>query len=498
MTVRTRFAPSPTGYLHIGGARTALFSWLYAKKHGGQFVLRIEDTDEKRTVDGAMDALMASMRWLGIDWDEGPDVGGPYGPYVQSQRREIYHKWAHWLVDNGFAYKCFATAEELKEMREAQIAAGKQPEYDRRYRDIPQVEVERLEREGRPYVIRHKMPLDGTTTVPDVVRGDIVFENSQLTDYVIFKSSGLPTYHHAVVVDDHLMEISHITRGDEWVNTAPVHVQLYKAFGWKMPQIAHLPVILNPSGKGKLSKRTQSFQDDNQLVLVKTDEFEQYGYLPPALVNFLTNIGWSYGDDVEIFTPEESMARFELENINPAPAKMPYSKLDWMNNQYVMALSPEALVEQLIPIVEREGIEVSQEALLSLAPVVNMRLKRLTDIVDQLQFLVTNNVPNLAPEQLTHKKMGRESAQNAFSVAYDFISNLPADEFTVDNLGTKLREIGEAYTDNSKAGPFLGTARLAVTGQKVSPPLFEAMLALGQQEVISRLGTVLEKLKDPE
>ena len=207
--IRLRFAPSPTGYLHIGGARTALFSYLYAKKHGGQFILRIEDTDEKRTVEGAADALMADMRWLGIRWDEGPDIGGPHGPYVQSERRELYHKWAHWLVDNGYAYKCFATAEELKEMREAQIAAGQQPEYDRRYRDTPADEVAKLEAEGKPYVIRFKMPLDGQTSFNDAIRGEITFENSQLTDYVIFKSSGLPTYHLAVVVDDHFMEITH-------------------------------------------------------------------------------------------------------------------------------------------------------------------------------------------------------------------------------------------------------------------------------------------------
>ena len=494
MTVRTRFAPSPTGYLHIGGARTALFGWLFARKHGGQFILRIEDTDEKRTVEGAMDGLMQSMRWLGLDWDEGPDIGGPCGPYVQSQRRDLYHQWAHWLVDNGFAYKCFATAEELKEMREAQIAAGKQPEYDRRYRDIPQSEVEKLEKAGKPYVIRHKMPLDGTTTVPDMIRGEISFENSQLTDYVIFKSSGLPTYHLAVVVDDHFMEISHITRSDEWVNTTPVHVQLYKAFGWEMPKIAHLPVILNPNGKGKLSKRTQSYQEGDQLVLVKTDEFETHGYLPPAMVNFLTNIGWAFGDDVEIFTPEESMARFELEDVNPAPARMPYSKLDWVNQEYIKMLSPEALTAQLRPFVDRAGIEISDAALLALAPVVNMRLKRLEDIVEQLQFSVENNVPNLTADDLTHKKMGLDAAKQAFSVTYDFVSGLDAEQFTAEVLGAKLREIGEAYTDNNKAGPFLGTARRAITGQKVSPPLFESMVVLGQAEVLERLETVLETL----
>ena len=494
MTVRTRFAPSPTGYLHIGGARTALFSYLYAKKHGGQFILRIEDTDEKRTVEGADEALMADMRWLGIQWDEGPDIGGPAGPYVQSDRREIYHKWAHWLVDNGYAYKCFATAEDLKEMREAQIAAGQQPHYDRRYRDTPADEVAQLEAAGKPYVIRFKMPLEGQTVVPDAIRGDITFENSQITDDVIFKSTGLPTYHLAVVIDDHLMGITHITRGDEWVNTAPIHVQLYQAFGWEMPTLAHFPVILNPSGKGKLSKRTQSFQDGDTLVLVKTSEFKENGYLPSALVNFLTNIGWSFGDDVEIFSPEESMERFELENINPAAAKMPYSKLDWINNQYIMKLTPEALTEQLMPFIERENLPISRETILTLAPVVNMRLKRLTDIYEQLQFLLVDETVNLTADQLTHKKMGAEAALAAFTATRDYISDLNDDEFTSAGIADRLRTIGEIHTENEKAGPFLGTARMALTGQKVSPPLFEAIIALGKEQALARLNRAIETL----
>lgn len=494
MTVRTRFAPSPTGYLHIGGARTALFSYLYAKKHGGQFILRIEDTDEKRTVEGAAEALMADLRWLGIQWDEGPDIGGPHGPYIQTERRELYHKWAHWLVDNGFAYKCFATAEELQEMREAQIAAGHQPEYDRRYRDISAEEVAKLEAAGRPYVIRFKMPLEGQTIVPDLIRGDITFENSQLTDQVLLKSSGLPTYHLAVVIDDHFMEITHITRGDEWVNTAPIHVQLYQAFGWEMPQLAHFPVILNPSGKGKLSKRTQSFQDGDTLVLVKTSEFQENGYLPSALVNFLSNIGWSFGDDVEIFSPEESMERFELADINPAGSKLPYSKLDWINNQYIMKLTPEALTEQLMPFIERDKLPISKETILTLAPVVNMRLKRLTDIYEQLQFLLVDETVSLTTEQLTHKKMGPPAALAAFTATRDYLADLNEEELTAAGIADRLRAIGEIHSEGGKPGPFLGTARLALTGQPVSPPLFEAIAALGKEQSLTRLNRAIETL----
>ncbi|MDX1522899.1 MAG: glutamate--tRNA ligase, partial [Anaerolineae bacterium] len=229
MTVRLRFAPSPTGFLHIGSVWTALFSWLYARKMDGQFILRIEDTDTKRTVPGALENLMEGLRWFGIQWDEGPDIGGPAGPYVQTQRQPLYEKWGHWLVEQGHAYKCFASPEELAEIRKALEAQGDYSGYDRRYRDLTPAQTAALEAEGRPYVIRFKMPIEGQTTVPDLLRGDVVFENTQIVDPVLLKSNGLPTYHLAVVVDDHQMDISHVTRGIEWLNNAPLHVRLYEA-----------------------------------------------------------------------------------------------------------------------------------------------------------------------------------------------------------------------------------------------------------------------------
>ena len=494
MTVRTRFAPSPTGYLHIGGARTALFSWLFARRFGGEFILRIEDTDQKRTIEGAADALMDAMQWLGITWDEGPDIGGPHGPYVQSERKELYHKWAHWLVDNGHAYKCFATAEELEEMRQTQIAAGVHPHYDRRSRNLSADQIATFEADGRPYVIRHKMPLDGQTVVPDLIRGDITFENSQITDYVLFKSTGLPTYHLANVVDDHFMGITHVTRGDEWVNTAPVHIQLWKAFGWDMPVYAHMPVILNPSGGGKLSKRTQSFQDQNLLVLVRVNEFQENGYLPDAVVNFLTNVGWAFGDDREIFTVAETLERFALEDVNAAPTKLPYSKLDWINGQYIQNLPPEELAQLLMPFLHSRDIEISGEMVLALAPVINMRLKRLTDVFDQILFLDDEKMMDAAVNNLTHKKMGQAQAISAFTAARDLIAGLSPADFNTENLGNQLRAIGETHTDNNKAGPFLGTMPFAVTRQKVSPPLFESVLALGQDRAVSRINLALNIL----
>lgn len=490
MTVRLRFAPSPTGYLHIGGARTALFSWLFAKKHGGQFILRIEDTDEKRSVAGAIENIMTSMHWLGLEWDEGPDVGGDFGPYVQTERAELYQKWAHWLVDNGLAYKCFATAVELDQMRQEQIARGETPAYDRRYRDLSPDQVAQLEAEGREYVIRYKMPLTGQTIVPDLIRGDIVFENEQLNDYVLLKSTGLPTYHLAHVIDDHFMEISHVTRGDEWINTAPLHVQLWQAFGWEMPIYAHMPVILNPSGKGKLSKRTQSFQDENQLVLVRVEEFQEAGYLPTAVVNFLTNVGWSFGDDREIFSVAETVARFDLQNVSPSPTKLPYSKLDWLNGQYIQELSPPELAQAIAPFLEAQGWSVDHDTLLLVAPPISVRLKRLAEAVDWLRFLYEQAPLAVPTEKLTHKQMPPAQAIEGFTQARDYVLD-DSQPYDLEALGNEMRRIGEAVTANNKAGPFLGTMRFVVTGEPVSPPLFESMLALGRTRVAERLTQAL-------
>ena len=318
--VRVRFAPSPTGYLHIGGARTALFNWLFARKHNGTFILRIEDTDQTRYVADSEHDILDSLRWLGFSWDEGPDLGGGFGPYRQSDRADLYREWAHWLVKNDHAYYCNCTPERLKTVRLDQQASGENPATTVTAGTCISARM------MAPCVIRFKMPLDGETTVDDLIRGDITFQNQEFRTWYLLKSDGLPTYHLANVVDDHFMEISHIMRADEWIATAPLHWQLYRAFGWEMPQIVHLPVILSPSGKGKLSKRDQAFNDDGTQVLVQVREFKEAGYLPEAVVNFLTNVGWAFGDDTEVFTPEEAMKRFDLQDINPSPGKLPYDK----------------------------------------------------------------------------------------------------------------------------------------------------------------------------
>ena len=495
MTVRVRFAPSPTGYLHIGGARTALFNWMFARAHGGQFILRIEDTDQKRSVKGAIQAIMDALRWMGLDWDEGPDVGGPYGPYIQSQRAPLYRQWAAWLLDNGHAYKCFCTAEELKERRAAAKAAGGDQSYDRRCRRLTAGEVAAREAAGQGYVVRFKAPTEGVTVIPDVIRGDITVPNGQIADAVLLKSDGLPTYHLANVVDDHFMEISHILRADEWISSAPLHLNLYAAFGWQHPIYAHLPLVLNPSGKGKLSKRAQAFDDHGREVLVKVEEFRDAGYLAPALNNFLANVGWSFGDNREIFAIEEAIPRFALEDINPAPTRLPYDKLDWLTGQWIQEMDALELARAVRPVLERQGHEVSPEALLAVMPALRVRLKKLTDAEGFLRFLWEDGgSAALTADRLVSPKLPAEAARRGLQAARAFVA--AAQPLDVATLGPALTAIGESVTANGKAGPFLGALRLLVTGQEVSPPVFESIVALGRDRTLARLDAALALLPE--
>lgn len=497
MTVRVRFAPSPTGYLHIGNARPALFNWMFARKHGGQFILRIEDTDQKRSVEGAIEAIFEDLRWLGLDWDEGPDVGGDYGPYIQTERAPLYREWAGWLLEEGHAYKCYCTPEELEARRKAALEAKEAfVGYDRRCRTLSAEQRAEREAAGRDHVIRFKAPLEGETDIQDAIRGEITFNNEQITDAVLLKSDGLPTYHLANVVDDHFMAISHILRADEWISTAPLHINLYAAFGWEPPVYAHLPLVLDPSGKGKLSKRTQAFTDEGHEVLVKVEEFRDAGYLPQALRNFLANVGWSFGGDREKFTMAEAIPRFELEDVNPAPSRLPYSKLEWLNGQYIQEMSPAELAEAVKPFLDAAGYSARSEALLALTPALSVRLKRLTDAVDFLRFLSTDEeeLLEVTLDDLTHKQLSLRAALEAFAAARDFVRE--TERFELETIEERILAIGEAHTANGKAGPFLGRMRLAVTRQKVSPPLFESMVALGRERTLERLQVAVDALEE--
>ena len=487
--VRTRYAPSPTGPQHIGGIHTALFAWLVARHHRGQFILRIEDTDQKRTVPGSIDMIQESFDWLGMDIDEGPRRGGPFGPYIQSQRLDLYQHWANWLVANGHAYKCFATAEELANMR--RDGSG----YDRRYRDCPADRIAHLEAQGLPYVIRFKMPLAGCTTGQDIIRGSVTFENAKLQDAVLLKSDGFPTYHLAHIIDDHLMQISHIIRAVEWLPSFPLHIRIWEAFGWEKPQFAHVPVLLNPNGKGKLSKRQMQFAHaDGNIVPVLVHEFKEAGYLPEAVMNFLTNIGWNYGDDQEVFSTKDAIERFNLKDVNPANSAYPIAKLDWLNGQHIQKLHTNALAERLQPVLEEAGYEVNENLLRRVAPHLRVRLKSLNDVVSMAGFFFVDWKAFAAPppEVLIQRKMDREKTVNVLSGSLPILEQLA--DFTAQTQHSAMAAY--AKTIGYRNGQVFGSLRAAVTGQRVSPPTFETMEILGKDESLRRIRLALEALAE--
>jgi glutamyl-tRNA synthetase len=490
--VRVRFAPSPTGSLHIGGLRTALFNWLFARHYGGTFILRIEDTDQKRFDPTALQTLNEALRWAGLQWDEGPEVGGPYGPYVQSERLDHYQKWAHWLVEHGKAYKCFCTPERLEQVREAQKAQGKPWGYDRYCRNLTAEEVQQREAEGQSYVIRFKMPLEGKLVVQDMIRGESEFDYSTQQDMILLKSDGFPTYHFAVVVDDHLMEISHVMRAVEWFPSLPLHVEIWKAFGWEMPQYGHLPVMLNPNGKGKMSKRHPPRDEQGHIVPQMVHDYMADGYLPEAVNNFLANIGWAFGDDREIFTMDEAIERFDGTRINPANGAFPVSKLYWINGMWIRQLPAEEIARRIKPYLEKAGLEVSNEVLLKAVPLIQERIKTLSEAVGWIDFFFEETIALDDPQQLIQKKMDAPTTVSALRAAYETLSEV--NDFSHETQEAAMRALAERM--GLKAGQLFGTLRVAVTGRDVSPPLFQTMEILGIETSLARIkaaGDMLEQ-----
>ena len=486
--VRTRYAPSPTGPQHIGGIRSALFGWLYARRHGGQFILRIEDTDQKRSVPGSVEQILAAFDWLGIDIDEGPHVGGEYGPYVQSQRLALYQQWANWLVEQGHAYRCFATSDELAEMRKA--GRG----YDRRYRDFPADESSKRLAQGQPHVIRIKMPLSGVTVGHDMIRGEVEFDNVRLQDAVLLKSDGFPTYHLAHIVDDHSMRISHITRAVEWLPSFPLHIRIWQALGWEMPLHAHLPVLLNPNGKGKLSKRTQQFADgQGTTVPVLAHEFMEAGYMPEAVLNFLTNIGWNFGDDREVFAREDAIERFDLADVNAANSAYPIAKLDWLNSQYIQRADAADLARRLKPALEADGYKVNAALLLKVTPLLQVRLKSLNDVTRMAGFFFADWAAFAPPptDILVQRKQDVASTTAILRGALPLLEAL--DDFSPDSQLAAMTAY--AASIGQKNGAVFGSLRAAVSGQKVSPPTFETMDIFGKAESLRRIKLALEALE---
>ncbi len=489
--VRTRFAPSPTGPLHIGSARTALFTWLLARHYGGQFVLRIEDTDQKRFIEGSIQLVTDGLSWLGLEWDEGPDKGGPYGPYVQSERLELYQTWIEKLVNEGKAYRAYDTSEELTAISAEREVSKLPPGYDGRHRRLTAAQEAEFIAEGRKPVIRFKAPDEGKTIAHDMVRGTVEFDNSTIQDMVLLKSDGFPTYHLAHIIDDHFMEITHVTRSIEWLPSLPLHVHLWQAFGWEVPQYAHLPVLLNPNGKGKLSKRHAGFSEGGKQVLVLAKEFQDAGYYAPAVVNFLTNIGWNFGDEREVFDVEEAIARFDGTGINPANSAYPIEKLDWLNGVYIREkMSTIELAQHLREPLEKVGLEVNHDVLLQVTPLVQTRIKTFNDVVDMAGFFFREEFIPAPAEDIIQKKMDAESTHHALELAYDHLEALT--DFSHDSQEAAMRALAEELS--LKVGQLFGALRVAVTGQTVSTPTFETMAVLGKAESLRRIKLALEQL----
>jgi glutamyl-tRNA synthetase len=487
---RVRFAPSPTGILHLGSARTALIDYLLARKTGGQFILRIEDTDQKRFVPGAEEEFKTGLRWLGIEWDEGPDIGGPFGPYRQSERKVIYQRYAKKLVNTGHAYYCFCTPERLHKMRQERIKRKENPQYDGLCRLLtPEESANRVLNE-ESHVIRFKTPKDGSTTVKDCSRGEITVKNRTIDDYILIKSDGLAVYHLAAMVDDHLMKITHVIRGSEWLPTFPLHALILRAFGWDEPIWVHLSVFLKPSGKGKMSKRdVVDLKKGDRSIFIK--DMEGLGYLPEAVVNWTALMGWSYDDHQEFFTKQELIEKFNLEKLNPSPAAINFSKLDHFNRLHIRNLPRDEIMERLVPYYQTSGIQVDKEILHKMIPIIQERLVNLDDAPRISGFFFMDEVkPN--PDDLIAKKLtARESAEVVMR-SVEVLSALP--DLTHEIAETEMRQLVEEL--GLKAGQVFGILRVAVTGQKVSPPLFESMEIIGKVKVLERLKLAIDVLNE--
>jgi glutamyl-tRNA synthetase len=475
--VRTRFAPSPTGSLHVGTARTALFSYLFARRNGGRFVLRIEDTDVERNVEGGADQLVEALRWLGLDWDEGYAKGGPHGPYVQSERLDRYHLAVNSLIAHGQAYPCWCTPEELEARSQARRARGLPPGYDGHCRGLTIRQVQAYEAEGRKAAVRFRLPNEGETVVHDLVRGTVAFDNATLTDFVIMRPSGIPTYMFAAVHDDVDMRISHVIRGEDLFPSTASQVHVFDALGHATPPaFAHLPLLVGPDGR-KLSKRLGS---------VAVERFRAEGYLPEALVNYLALLGWSYDDRTELFTLPELERAFSIERVTRNPAAFDLQKLDNLNGQYVRRLGPADFAARALPFVHAAGLErAGAEDLARAAPLVTERVRRLDEVPGMVGFLYTDQVtidPADAARVLTAE--GRDflvAAGKALSAL---------ERWDADGIEAALRALQTEREIGAKRA--FQPVRLAVTGRLVSPPLFESMELLGRERSLARVQAATE------
>lgn len=483
-TVRTRFAPSPTGFMHVGNLRTALFEYLIAKSAHGSFVLRIEDTDQERLVEGAVDVIYHTLEQVGLKHDEGPDIGGEFGPYVQSQRKDIYKPYAEQLVKDGKAYYCFCTKERLDALhseKDGEEFGG----YDRHCRDLPQDEVKRLLNAGTPYVIRQRMPIEGSTTFHDVVYGDITIENRELEDQILLKSDGYPTYNFANVIDDHLMNITHVVRGCEYLTSTPKYNLLYEAFGWDVPTYVHLPLIMGKNEDGTVSKLSKRHGSTGFSDLVKD------GYLPQTIVNYIALLGWCPKDNREMFTLQELAENFSLDGISKSPAVFDYDKLSWFNGEYIRAMSLDEFTQIAMPYYKSvfPDTDLNWQVL---STILQPRVTQLTQIPNMVGFF--KELPDYSSEFFINKK-SKTNLENSVVMLEEAIKALQdISDWSVETLHDALMELAQKL--EVKNGTLLWPVRIAAAGMLVTPGgAMEILAILGKEESIRRLNIGLEKLK---
>lgn len=491
--IRVRFAPSPTGYMHVGNFRTALYTYLFAKKNNGNFILRIEDTDQKRYVQDALEKLINILNWAGFDYSEGVYIEngkviqkGDCGPYIQSERLEIYKKYAEELVKNGHAYYCFCTPERLENMRKDQLANKQAPMYDRTCFKLSKEEIEQKIKNSEPYVIRQKINAEAWTEFEDLIRGKVKIKNELLDDQVLLKSDGYPTYNFANVVDDHLMKITHIMRGEEYISSTPKYIQLYQNFGWNEPKIAHLPLILNPD-KTKLSKR----QGD-----VAVEDFIQKGYLKEAIINFVALLGWNPGEGStqEIFTTDELIEKFDFDHVHKAGAVFDLKKLDWLNSQYIKNLSINELYEKSLEFFQQKDFyknapveKKSEEYLKKVLTIEQERLSKLSEAGENNKFFFQNI--EYDKNLLKWKDMNDKALGNSLQKSKEVLEKIEGEKLTKENITERLLEAA-----GEKRGDLLWPLRVALTGEKKSPPPGEVVWVLGKEESLKRVYLALEKI----
>ena len=483
--IRVRFAPSPTGYLHIGGARTALFNYFFAKRNNGKFILRIEDTDTERLKEDSVSQIISSMKWLGMDWDEGPEKEGEYGPYFQSERMDLYRREIKRLIDEGKAYYCFCTEEDIEKEREEQKSLKIPYRYSGKCLSLTKEEIEENLKKGKPYVIRVKIPNEGITEVKDIIRGTVSFDNSQLDDYIILKSNNIPTYNFACVVDDHLMKISHVIRAEEHLSNTPKQVLIYKALGYPIPKFAHISMILAPD-RSKLSKRHGA---------TSVEEFKEQGYLKESLVNYLTLLGWSPGNDNEIFEIDDTIAKFSLDSVSKTSAIYDTNKLAWMNGIYLRELDLDYITEETIPflieknLIKEDEVKEKHDYIRRVVDAVREKVKLLPEIADASEYFF-KEISEYDPKGI-EKRFKNENAIRLLSEGIEALKN--AQDFKVDTVEKIYRDLIDKL--EIKGGDIIHPTRLAISGKTVGPGLFDIISILGKEECLKRMGNAIEFIK---